>query len=134
LEEPVGLAVSPVDGSIYVADTWNQRVQAFERSTILEGMYISSRTWEIDGWFGQSLDNKPYLTIDELNNVIVADPESARVLIFSSEGTFMGFFGEYDLLGPTGFGIISGLDADGQGGLWVTDSKKNELKYFVLPR
>jgi sugar lactone lactonase YvrE len=134
LEEPVGLAVSPIDNTIYVADTWNQRVQAFERSTILTDMYVSSIVWDIDGWFGQSLDNKPYLTIDELNNVIVADPEGARVLMFTSEGTFIGYFGEFNVYGETGFGIVSGLDADGQGGLWVTDSEKNELKYFLLPR
>jgi hypothetical protein len=100
----------------------------------MDSLFISNIVWDIDGWFGQSLENKPYLTIDELNNVIVADPENARILMFTSEGTFIGYFGEYDRYGDSGFGIVSGLDADGQGGIWVTDSAKNELKYFLLPR
>jgi DNA-binding beta-propeller fold protein YncE len=134
LEEPVGVAVSPVDNMLYVADTWNQRVQAFEETIGVEDFYVSTTMWDIDGWFGQSLDNKPFLTVDELNNVIVADPENARVLIFATDGTFKNYFGEYDLYGPSGFGIISGISADDQGGVWVTDSVKNELKYFSLPR
>lgn len=134
LEEPVGLAVSPVNNAVFVADTWNQRVQVFESSIGVTDYFVSTNQWDIDGWFGQSLENKPYISIDELNNVIVADPENARVLIFSSEGTFIGFFGEYNLQGATGFGLVSGLDADGAGGIWVTDSAKNELKYFTLPR
>jgi DNA-binding beta-propeller fold protein YncE len=133
LEEPVGVAVSLVDNRVYVADTWNQRVQVFEETIGVEDFYVSITTWDIDGWFGQSLENKPYLTVDERNNVIVADPENARVLIFSSDGTFQYYFGEYDQFGPSGFGNISGITADGQGGVWVTDSVKNELKYFTLP-
>jgi predicted membrane-bound mannosyltransferase/DNA-binding beta-propeller fold protein YncE len=134
LEEPVGVAISPIDNAVFVADTWNQRVQVFENTVSLDDFYISTRQWDIDGWFGQSLENKPYLTVDELNNLLVADPENGRVLIFSSEGTFIGYFGEYDLIGEHGFGLVSGISADGQGGVWVTDSVKNEIKYFILPR
>ncbi|MEN8242357.1 MAG: NHL repeat-containing protein, partial [Chloroflexota bacterium] len=134
LEEPVGIAVSPINNAVFVADTWNQRIQVFENTISVDDFYISTRQWEIDGWFGQSLENKPYISVDELNNLLVADPENARVLIFTSEGTFIGYFGELDLVGPNGFGIISGISADGQGGVWVTDSVKNEVKYFLLPR
>ena len=130
MEEPVGVAVSPIDNAVYVADTWNQRVQVFENNITAEDYYISTNQWEIDGWFGQSLENKPYLTVDELGNLLVADPESSRGPIFSSEGTFIGYFGEYDLISPSGFGIVSGISADGHGGVWVTDSVKNEIKYF----
>jgi DNA-binding beta-propeller fold protein YncE len=130
-DEPVGLAISPIDGTLFVADTWNQRVQAFQQ--IGELGYTSLFSWDIDGWYGQSLDNKPYLTADPLNRVIVADPEAGRVLVFGNDGVFLSTFGVYDPFGPDGFGIIGGIAADDQGGVWTVDSQKNELKYFVVP-
>ncbi len=131
MDEPVGLAISPVDGSLFVADTWNQRVQVFKN---IEGIgYTSQLSWDIDGWYGQSLENKPFLTVDNSDRVYVADPEAARILVFTSDGTFINGFGEYDPFGATGFGLVAGLEADSNNGLWVTDSVKNEVKFFVIP-
>ena len=131
MDEPVGLAISPVDGSLFVADTWNQRVQVFKN---IEGIgYTSQLSWDIDGWYGQSLENKPFLTVDNSDRVYVADPEAARILVFTADGTFINGFGEYDPFGATGFGLVAGLEADSNNGLWVTDSVKNEVKFFVIP-
>jgi predicted membrane-bound mannosyltransferase/DNA-binding beta-propeller fold protein YncE len=130
-DEPVGIEASPVTNMLYVADTWNQRVQVFEY--IQDFGYTPSNSWDIDGWYGQSLENKPFITADSLNRVIVADPEAGRMLVFSNDGSFIHTFGDYDPFGPTGFGIIGGIASDSLGGLWVTDSLKNEIKYFNLP-
>ena len=130
-DEPVGIAASPVDDRLYVADTWNQRVQVFEYAD--DAGYLPINEWEIDGWYGQSLDNKPFLAADNLNRVIVADPEAARVLVFANDGTFLNTFGDYNEFSAGGFGLVGGVAADDLGGVWVADSLKNELKYFVLP-
>ncbi|MCB2179969.1 TIGR03663 family protein [bacterium] len=130
-DEPVGLAVSPIDNTLFVADTWNQRIQAFDYQSGYG--YSPAYTWDIDGWYGQSLENKPFITADTLNRVLVADPEAGRVLVFANDGTFLSTFGDYDLLGENGFGLIGGLAADNLGGVWVTDSLKNEIKYFSVP-
>ena len=90
-------------------------------------------TWDIDGWYSQNLDNKPLLTADTLNRLIVADPEAARILVFSSGGEFLSYFGEYDPIGSQGFGVIGGVTSDDLGGIWVSDSIKNEIKYFQIP-
>lgn len=130
-DEPVGIESSPVNNLLFVADTWNQRVQSFDY--IQDLGYAPSNSWDIDGWYGQSLDNKPAITADLLNRVVVADPEAGRILIFSYDGTFLNTFGELDMISPDGFGLIGGIASDEFGGLWVMDSLKNELKYFVLP-
>ena len=130
-DEPVGIAVSPVDSTLFVADTWNQRIQVFAYSP--EFGYTPVTSWDIDGWYGQSLENKPYITADNLNRVLVADPEGGRVLVFANDGTFLSTFGDYDLFGENGFGLIGGIAADQMGGVWVTDSLKNEVKYFSVP-
>lgn len=130
-DEPVGVAISPITDQLFVADTWNQRVQVFSKPE--GGGYIPVNSWDIDGWYGQSLENKPFLTTDSLNRVFVADPEASRILTFNADGEFINTFGDYDPVGPTGFGVIGGVAADSYGGLWVSDSLKNELKYFLIP-
>jgi len=130
LDEPVGIAISPTTGWLYIADTWNQRVHVFEK--IDEGQYVVISSWEISGWYGQSLDNKPYLTVDEYNRVFVSDPESSRILVFSTEGEFIGYWGSFES-GVEGFGLVSGMAIDGQVGIWVTDGSKNRIQYFILP-
>jgi predicted membrane-bound mannosyltransferase/DNA-binding beta-propeller fold protein YncE len=130
-DEPVGITISPVENKLYVADTWNQRVQVFDSSEDIG--YTPSASWDIDGWYGQSLENKPFIAADNLNRIIIADPEAARILVFANDGTFLNTFGDYDLSGPTGFGLIGGVAADQNGGVWIMDSLKNELKYFIIP-
>jgi len=130
-DEPVGVSISPITNQLFIADTWNQRVQAFEN---IDGTgFKPMLSWDIDGWYGQNLDNKPFITADTLNRLIVADPESARILVFSRDGEFLGYFGELDPIGPQGFGVIGGVAADNLGGLWISDSVKNEIKYFHIP-
>jgi sugar lactone lactonase YvrE len=129
LDEPVGLALDE-NGNLYVADTWNQRVQVFEE----DGNGIASvykREWEIDGWYGQSLDNKPYLTVAE-DLVFISDPEASRILAFSTEGEFLYYWGTFGA-GENQFSLATGLAADNEGGLWVSDTKNNRLMYFLPP-
>jgi hypothetical protein len=89
-------------------------------------------SWDIDGWYGQSLDNKPYIAVDQYDRIFVADPESARILVFSNTGEVIGYIGSSEI-GFDSFGLVSGLAIDNKGGLWVTDSRKNRIQYFILP-
>ncbi|MBN2503266.1 MAG: TIGR03663 family protein [Anaerolineales bacterium] len=125
-DEPVGLAVDPESGLVYVADTWNQRVQAFQVDAF--NFYTPVNAWDIIGWYGQSLDNKPYL--DARNGqVFVVDPEYPRVLVFSGDGQFNYYWGE-DI---ASLGIASSVAVDQQGRAWVSDATNQQILHFTLP-
>jgi predicted membrane-bound mannosyltransferase/DNA-binding beta-propeller fold protein YncE len=127
-DEPVGLALDS-DGVLYVADTWNQRVQVF--SSFDEGLY-PLRQWDIAGWYGESLDNKPFLAVDAEKHVYVTDPEGFRVLEFSADGTFLHTWGTYGD-GMEGFGLASGIAVDAEGNIWVTDAGNDRVMKFPPP-
>jgi len=129
-DENVGIAVDAKE-RVFVADTWNQRLQVFAEQG--QNNFISINSWDIAGWYGQSLDNKPYVTVDEEGHVLVSDPEGYRVIEFTAEGQFMRFWGDYST-GPDGFGIVNGLDADMHGGVWVCDAGNHRLLHFILPK
>lgn len=119
LDEPVGIALGP-EGNVYVSDTWNMRVAVFSK----DGKYLSS--FSIQGWNSDSMDNKPYLAVDQGGRIYVTDPEDFRVLVFSSDGQPLFVFGQFgtkesDLGLP--IGIALGLDNS----LWVVDAENNRL-------
>jgi len=129
LDEPVGLALAP-DGALYVADTWNQRVQVFQPDAGA-GDYIFAKEWKIEGWFGQSLDNKPYLALDANGRLYVTDPEGYRVLVFDKDGNFVTTWGDFGS-DVTTFGLASGIVVDEAGNIYVADSANNRVMKFPL--
>ena len=128
-DEPVGLGVD-ADGRIYVADTWNKRVQVFEADA--SGLnYAPVLEWEIVGWYGQSLDNKPFIAVDEDGRVFVSDPESYRILEFNTQGEFVRYWGDYGV-GPEGFNLPGGMAASPEGALWIADAGNHRILHFSL--
>ncbi len=128
-DEPVGLAISS-DDIIYVADTWNQRFQAF---TLVDGVYKVINTREVAAWYGQSLDNKPYLAIDKAGHLYVADPEGYRVLEFTAQGEFIRYWGDFGT-NTESFGLVGAIAAgDPLNGVWVSDAGNSRLMHFSPP-
>ncbi len=125
-DEPVGLALDGV-GHVYVADTWNQRMQVFEESA--PNTFTPLRAWDIAGWYGQSLDNKPYVAVLANGHVVISDPEGYRLIEFTAEGDVVRLWGDFGN-GAGQFGLPIGLAADSQGGLWVADAANGRLMYF----
>lgn len=129
-DEPVGVAVAP-DGTVYVTDTWNQRVQAFTPSD--DGkFYFPTLQWDVNGWFGQSLDNKPFIAAGADGHVFVTDPEGYRVIEFTAEGQFVRTWGDFGN-GPAEIGLAAGITVDQLGFVWVTDAGNNRILRYRLP-
>ena len=128
-DEPVGIDIGS-DGLVYVADTWNQRIQAFSEQ--LDGGFVIQNLWDVVGWYGQSLDNKPYLAVNEEKHVFVTDPEGYRVLEFDSTGELVRYWGDFGT-GSINFGLAGAVAIGADGGVWVTDTGNSRIMYFTLP-
>jgi DNA-binding beta-propeller fold protein YncE len=122
LEEPVGIVVGD-DELIYVADTWNARIQVFTN----EGVYL--REWAVPEWEGQSLNNKPYLALDNAGRIYASAPEGYRILAWDLYGKPVSGWGNYgnDL---QSFNLPTGIDFDVLGGLYVADTENDRVLYF----
>lgn len=129
-DEPVGIGINQTNGWVYIADTWNQRIQVFAPSDVLG--YTAINSWDIIGWYGQNLDNKPFITVDTEGNVYITDPEFSRILVYNAEGEFLNYFGDAGL-GADAIGIASSVAIDSSGDAWITDGQGNRLLHFTLP-
>jgi uncharacterized protein (TIGR03663 family) len=118
LDEPVGMAVH--EDHVYIADTWNRRIVTFTP----KGKYQTS--WPVYAWSGASLDNKPYLAVDDSGSIYISDPEGFRVIQFSPAGDALTVLG----LSPYSldqFMLPNGLAFDSQGQLWIADAANNQV-------
>ncbi len=129
-DEPSGLVIDG-NGNLYVADTWNQRIQAFAPDQNgIASIFLTK--WDVAAWYGQSLDNKPYLAVDQDGNILVSDPEVSRILQFSPEGELLAYW-EADLDGNPILNLPTGLSVDPQGAVWIIDTQNNRIIKINFP-
>jgi DNA-binding beta-propeller fold protein YncE len=127
--EPVGVAIGP-EGVVVVADTWNQRLVVARE--LAENIFTLSAEWSVDAWFGQSLNNKPYVSVSPEGQVFISDPEGYRIIQFNLLGEFVRTWGSFGSALDR-FVLPAGLVADDLDGVWVVDSGANRLMYFRPP-
>jgi DNA-binding beta-propeller fold protein YncE/4-amino-4-deoxy-L-arabinose transferase-like glycosyltransferase len=104
-EEPRGVAVS-LQGTVYVADTGNARLQVFDET----GEFV-------DEW-GEGILGEPFdVAVGRDGRVYVVDTEQDCLFVFSPEGSFEERWGEQlALFDPRG------LDVDKQGYVYIANT------------
>jgi DNA-binding beta-propeller fold protein YncE len=129
--EPWGIAVD-ARGAIYVADTWNGRIQVFDAA----GRFL--RRW---GRFGHAASADPSATpltlygprgvaIEADGNVLVADTGNKRILRFSPQGEPLQQVGGGGR-NPGRFSEPVGVAAGAaDGSVWVTDTWNRRIQSF----
>jgi uncharacterized protein (TIGR03663 family) len=126
-QEPWGIAVA-LDGRVYVADTWNHRIQVFDSN----GQFITK--W---GQYGQTDTMVPLLygprdvAIDASGQIYVTDTGNKRVVVFDQEGNLVHQWGGGGVLGGF-FEEPVGIDVDISGSprIYVADTWNQRIQVF----
>ncbi len=122
MNEPVGISQGP-NGFIYLADTWNSRVQQFSPDL------FALSDWHVNAWDGTSINNKPYTAVDSAGRIYVTDPEGYRVLIFNPDGTYLARFGSFGTA-SNNLSLPNGIAIDEVDNIYVADAGNNRILKF----
>ncbi|XP_070579942.1 E3 ubiquitin-protein ligase TRIM71-like [Ptychodera flava] len=79
---PYGIAISPIDGRVYVVDIWGHCIRIFSQ----DGKYYKSfaSQGQSDGQLNSPVD----IAIDAAGKVFVSDKENHRIQVFDAEGQY----------------------------------------------
>ena len=124
MNEPWGVAVGP-DGNVYVADTWNHRIQVFTP----DGQFL--RMWSAfevnglpDGFWGPR-----GIAVDQTGRVFVTDTGKQRVVVFDSNGSYLTQFGSLGL-DAGNLDEPVGIDIGSDGNIYIADTWNYRVQVF----
>jgi DNA-binding beta-propeller fold protein YncE len=109
-------ATVAADGTLYVVDSGNFRVEAFDA----DGHYRSS--FGTVGRFPGQFARPKGIATDAAGNVYVVDTAFGNVQIFTPQGQLLMFLGERGQAGyPGKYMLPAGIDVDSDGRIYVVD-------------
>ncbi|MEX1255544.1 MAG: flippase activity-associated protein Agl23 [Dehalococcoidia bacterium] len=120
------------DGNIYVADTWNHRIQKFgpDLTFIREwGQQISPDHFETSQPDPLELFGPRDVTIDNDGNVLVVDTGDKRIVKYNSDGQFIQAYGHAGS-GPGEFNEPSSVAVGLNGDIYVADYWNRRIQHF----
>ncbi len=111
------------DGSLYVSDSLNFRVQVFDQN--LKPTRQVGQKGDLPGYFSHPKG----VALDRDNHLYVIDSHFESVQIFDSQGNLLLTFGQ-EGRGPGQFWLPTGIHIDQSNRIWVADSYNQRLQVF----
>ena len=123
---PDGIAISPITGQVYVADSYNNCIQ------VLNPDLTFSCSFGKEGSANGQFNNPCDIAIDSQGLVYVADWGNDRIQKFTPNGKFVAQFGSYGS-GPGQLNSPRGITIDtaGTGLVYVSEEGNNRVSVFT---
>ena len=123
LKRPTGIAYDSRDKLVYVADTLENRIYAFNDQG--KAVFSFGERGDKDGQF-----NYPtHIFFSRSGDLYVTDTMNFRVEIFSAKGDFLGSFGRHGD-GSGDLAMPKGIAADSDGVIYVADNLFDTVQLF----
>ena len=122
-QEPVGIVAAP-DGTIYVADTWNARIDAFDATM----HYL--RSLPVKGWESHSIENKPYLALLANGDLLFTQPDADHLIEMSPSGNIVR--NVTNLGSGRTLGRPIGVAVDHSGQVYLSDGVSDQVTRLPL--
>ena len=119
---PFGVAVA-ADGTVYVADRFNHRIQVFSPTGVFQGEWGTLGSG--DGQFSSPVG----VAVAPDGNIYVADAANDRIQYFSPTGVFQGKWGTNGS-GDGQFSVPRGVGVAADGTVYVTEQNNSRIQFF----
>jgi uncharacterized protein (TIGR03663 family) len=130
--EPWGVAVAG-DGRVYVADTWNHRIEVFDANGTFLAKWGTYGQTTVEGLGPSAAATMFYgprdVAVDGTGRVFVTDTGNKRVVIFDQDGNYLSQWGGEGSQ-PGFFSEPVGIDVDAAGNIYVADTWNQRVQVF----
>lgn len=118
-----GNVAADAEGTIYVADPLNDRIQKFD----LHGQFVA--TWGRHGTDGGAFSLPVAVAVDRQGQVYVADRDNHRIQVFDQRGAFLRMWGSQgSRTGEFNYPMAIAVDYHGQ--VYVADGYNHRVQKF----